>query len=70
VAGQKDCGDDWVVDLLDWGITVLNIAVDEGCDVVGGGIDVLLSLGDPQLCHQFVKNLLAVFVLLGRHAGG
>lgn len=59
-----------IVDLLDGRLAILDVTVDEGSKIGGGGVDVLLGLGDRQLCHQFIKNILAVFVLLSRHACG
>lgn len=33
---------------------VLDGTVDEGCQVVGGGIDIVLGRGDGQLGHQVI----------------
>lgn len=55
---------------LGWGVVLLDGRIDEDGQVVGGGVYVLLSLGDPELCHQFIKNLDGVFVLFGGHACG
>lgn len=54
-------------DLLGRGIVGLDIAVDEDGQVVGGGVDLVLLLGDVQLSHQLVEHLDGALVLLGRH---
>ena len=43
---------------------LLNRTVDEGGNVVGDSVDLVLRLGHAQLCHQIIKNLDGLCILL------
>lgn len=50
-------------DLLSGSIALLNVAVDEGGEVVGGGEDLILLLGDAELRKELLQDLDALRVL-------
>lgn len=56
-----------LVYLLGGHIEVNNVAVDEGCQIVGSGLDGVSLLGDGELLDELLERLEALGGLLGRH---
>jgi hypothetical protein len=48
--------------LLCWGVVLLDRAIDENGDIVGGSLDGSWIFADGQLSHQLVEHLDAVLV--------
>lgn len=38
-------------------VSLLDVAVDEGGDGLGGSVDLVLGLGDGQLAHELLESL-------------
>lgn len=56
--------DEGQCNLLCWSVLLLDRAVDEGGDVVGGGVDLVLRRGHVQLCHQVIEDLDGLSIFL------